>query len=460
MTNPNLDHQPVIRTPYRGWFADPRPLRNLAAETRPDREEPAHRLNLADRVALSPLMRPWALRGDNVVDPPASFDPRHGFTRTPHRRVHAVRLPRAFSLDTLMGTVRGGEDDYLLLAATGAVSTLSEPELLARYEPLAPPVGDDELPAWAARLAAGLLGPLGGRWRHTVTAARHAEQLAGALPPTERPALIAAVWLPDLLSRDSRLDQPAGRCVAEFSLPRSSRCRNRRTHTACRSSDRSCRYLLSWSPGSGHWFGAVVARDAVEEVLQLFAQSDEVGDLFVDLGQALTEQGGGRLAGTFAGLAQREQFADVGETQSEALGALDEAHPVDGAVVVAAVVGRGPRRWRKQTDPFVVADRVGLHAHLSGQADYAQGVARGAHAPTVTLGARSKVKSAAGPICRLPSPLPRSDPGQVGAVRVARGRAFPVVAEAGRHLIRPAGARLQHSAELIGGDFDQVRGMS
>lgn len=198
MANPNLDRHPGIDTGCGGWAAGPWPLWTPGAETRPELDEPRHRLTLADLLALSPLMRPWRLRADSTVNPPPLFDPRSGRTSTLHRRVHAVRLPRAFRLDTLTGTVRGGEDDYLLLAATGVVSTVSEPELLASHDPLHPPPPVEELPAWAARVAASLLGPLGDRWWHTVTAARHAEHIAGALPDVERPLLLAAAWLHDI----------------------------------------------------------------------------------------------------------------------------------------------------------------------------------------------------------------------------------------------------------------------
>lgn len=195
---PTPDLQVPIERCYRGPFAATRPIRDLTVPSPADRDGQERRLTVADLVALTPLLQPRRPRLDTPASPVTFFDPQHGLTRLRPPQVHAVRLPRAFRIETTVGAVHGAEEDYLLITGTGAISAVSEPELLARYEPLCPPIDSDELPPWAARTAAGLLGPIGDRWRHTVTAARNAERLAAALPTSDRPLLIAAAWLHDI----------------------------------------------------------------------------------------------------------------------------------------------------------------------------------------------------------------------------------------------------------------------
>ncbi|MHB2023229.1 MAG: antitoxin Xre/MbcA/ParS toxin-binding domain-containing protein [Mycobacteriales bacterium] len=454
MTTPSLDHQPVIRTPYRGWFADPRPLRNLAAETRLDRDEPAHRLSLADLVALSPLMRPWQLRVDTAVNPPSFFDPRRGFTRTPHRRIHAVRLPRAFSLDTLVGTVHGSEDDYLLLAATGAVSTLSEPELLACYEPLARPVDNDELPAWAARVAAGLLGPLGERWRHTVTAARHAEQLAGVLPSTERAALIAAVWLHDIGYAPALAATGLHHLDAALTLDG----------------------LIP-----ARVVGLVAHHSAGDAEAELCHMSIAL-DCFPGEHSAISD------ALTYCDLTSGPEGRPMrpADAIDDAIRRFGTDHVVARALQArradllaactrAARPGRGTRYgswWAAhqpgpEAAPELVAEPVEIIGWLRDHGVMVKDIA-------AALGTRSNR------ICEWQSGARHLTPRAYTMLATLRD----VVAEAGRHLsgnevarwlrtsnpsldgnrpldlIRPDGARVQHSAELIGGGFDQARGTS
>jgi hypothetical protein len=60
------------------------------------------------------------------------------------------------------------------------------------------------------------------------------------------------------------------------------------------------------------------------------AQRGESLHLDVDLGDPASEQLLGRLARALDGVADREQVADVGEAQAQALAALDERHAVDG----------------------------------------------------------------------------------------------------------------------------------
>ncbi|NYI81263.1 hypothetical protein BJ988_005971 [Nocardioides panzhihuensis] len=75
----------------------------------------------------------------------------------------------------------------------------------------------------------------------------------------------------------------------------------------------------------------------------LGAQGRQPGNLGVDLGYPAGEQLLGRFARTLAGIPHRQQVADVGQCQAEALGALDEVQTVDGSVVVLAITGRGAR---------------------------------------------------------------------------------------------------------------------
>ncbi len=51
---------------------------------------------------------------------------------------------------------------------------------------------------WAASYAAGVVSPLGDRWRHVQGVARQAERVAAILPADDRDLLLAAAYLHDL----------------------------------------------------------------------------------------------------------------------------------------------------------------------------------------------------------------------------------------------------------------------
>jgi hypothetical protein len=55
-----------------------------------------------------------------------------------------------------------------------------------------------ELPSWAEQQAAALLTDLGDRWSHVQAVAAQARRVSTALPPEDRPCLIAAAWLHDV----------------------------------------------------------------------------------------------------------------------------------------------------------------------------------------------------------------------------------------------------------------------
>ena len=55
-----------------------------------------------------------------------------------------------------------------------------------------------DLPAWAEQQAAALLADLGDRWRHVQAVAAQARQVSAAVPPEDRPYLVAAAWLHDI----------------------------------------------------------------------------------------------------------------------------------------------------------------------------------------------------------------------------------------------------------------------
>ncbi|ONI80879.1 2',3'-cyclic-nucleotide 2'-phosphodiesterase [Saccharothrix sp. ALI-22-I] len=56
----------------------------------------------------------------------------------------------------------------------------------------------DHGPLGARRLAEGLLGEMGNRWRHTVGVAARAAELAVTVPAGDRDVLVAAAWLHDI----------------------------------------------------------------------------------------------------------------------------------------------------------------------------------------------------------------------------------------------------------------------
>jgi hypothetical protein len=55
-----------------------------------------------------------------------------------------------------------------------------------------------ELPSWAEQQAAAFLAGLGDRWSHVQGVAAQAHRASAALPPEDRPYLIAAAWLHDV----------------------------------------------------------------------------------------------------------------------------------------------------------------------------------------------------------------------------------------------------------------------
>src|SRR5205085_7919775 len=74
-------------------------------------------------------------------------------------------------------------------------------------------------------------------------------------------------------------------------------------------------------------------RKVFEHVLDVAAQPGEGVHLPVELAQPVLEQRTGMPARAHALLADLHELADLVEAQAEPLGALDEAHVVDGFVV-------------------------------------------------------------------------------------------------------------------------------
>jgi hypothetical protein len=101
-------------------------------------------------------------------------------------------------LHTALGSVDGAAGDFLVLSGSGGATAMSPVQLRDTFEPADPPLALAELPAWAARLSAGLLGPLGKRWVHTVGVAHEAARLGARLPANDQHVLLAAAYLHDL----------------------------------------------------------------------------------------------------------------------------------------------------------------------------------------------------------------------------------------------------------------------
>ncbi len=112
--------------------------------------------------------------------------------------VYAARLWRAFGVDTDHGPTAGCPGDWLCLGDVGDLWPVAAAAFAGTYRPVGRTLCDAELPGWAARAAASLLGPLGNRWEHTKAVARQAGGLAHLLPPGQRPLLLAAAWAHDL----------------------------------------------------------------------------------------------------------------------------------------------------------------------------------------------------------------------------------------------------------------------
>jgi hypothetical protein len=67
-------------------------------------------------------------------------------------------------------------------------------------------------------------------------------------------------------------------------------------------------------------------------------------------------------AGAGAAIKDGQQFGDVAKSQAEPLGALDQAQPVDGVLLVQAVASRRAGHWPQQVGTVVVTDGVGRDA--------------------------------------------------------------------------------------------------
>lgn len=156
---------------------------------------PIHRLTGADLHGLTPLLRRHRRRPGVSSAPPTFLHPSTGLDLADDATVYAMALHRPFTLTVSGLDLHGASGEYLTFTADNAVTTIPAAAFAARYQCVQAPVTGDELVSWAVSVAAGLLTPLGNRWRHTVTAARHAEQLTHRVPPADRPLLLAAAWL-------------------------------------------------------------------------------------------------------------------------------------------------------------------------------------------------------------------------------------------------------------------------
>jgi hypothetical protein len=157
-----------------------------------------HQLTSHDLLGLQVMSRRWRRRAQDTRRGPLVLDPHRGFIRSHDRLVHAVRLPRPFVLHTALGSVDGAAGDMLVLTGSGGATAMSLAQLRDTFEPADPPRALAELPAWAARLSAALLGPLGKRWVHTVGVAQEAARLGLRLPTADQQVLLAAAYLHDL----------------------------------------------------------------------------------------------------------------------------------------------------------------------------------------------------------------------------------------------------------------------
>jgi hypothetical protein len=90
----------------------------------------------------------------------------------------------------------------------------------------------------------------------------------------------------------------------------------------------------------------------------------QLGELGVDLGHPVAQQGLGVPAGTQALVADGQQLTDIAQAQADPLGALDEPQPLDGLGAVLAIAGCRSGRGGQQPQALVVADSGGAQIDL------------------------------------------------------------------------------------------------
>jgi hypothetical protein len=124
-------------------------------------------------------------------------------------------------------------------------------------------------------------------------------------------------------------------------------------------------------------FRAGRERLELEQPGELGFEAAEAVQFGPDLGEALPQEGLGVAAGAQALVGDLEQLADLPQPQPGPLGPFDQPQASDRVLVVQAVAGRGPGRWREQADPFVVADGVGAEPAWSARAETVRAMPRG-----------------------------------------------------------------------------------
>jgi hypothetical protein len=111
----------------------------------------------------------------------------------------------------------------------------------------------------------------------------------------------------------------------------------------------------------------------LEEFLKFIAHIGELGDLIVDLGQALTQHRVGVTAGTLTAIHDVEQLCNVLEVKADSLGPTDETEAIHECGVVEAVPVGAARSGGQKPAPLVVPDRVWRDAGGPGEAGHGEG---------------------------------------------------------------------------------------
>jgi hypothetical protein len=175
-----------------------------------------------------------------------------------------------------------------------------------------------------------------------------------------------------------------------------------------------CDELLGTRPGL-YTLGALDRVESLRERDEVCLHLLQPGDLGIDLRRSPPQKVLCVTARTQTAIADVQELLDLLQTQSDALGALDELESFDGIVLEGAVPGCGAIRRGKESRALVVADRVGRQANPVGELRDGQ-----CHSVRVNLGVDSNVNPIAPWAARLglrgliglgSPPAPRPPPG-------------------------------------------------
>lgn len=104
-----------------------------------------------------------------------------------------------------------------------------------------------------------------------------------------------------------------------------------------------------------------------DDAAEFGPQRRQVFNLAIDLGEMSAGNSIDGLATHVPLVGESEQLLDLFQREAERTGPPDEAETPEVVGVIDPVIAVRSRRWRKQSDAFVIADRLDLGAGGGGE---------------------------------------------------------------------------------------------